>query len=51
MTLPASLTNVIYSDATPGVTNTYDRLGRQSNVNWNGITDTLSYNLANELLG
>ncbi|MGA2854442.1 MAG: hypothetical protein ABSE90_09990, partial [Verrucomicrobiota bacterium] len=46
------LTNVIYSDlTTPSVTNVYDRLGRLSNVSWTNITDTLSYNLANELLG
>lgn len=46
------LTNVVYSDGvTPGVTNTYDRLGRESSVAWNGITDTMSYNLANQSLG
>jgi RHS repeat-associated protein len=40
-----------YSDSTPGVTYTYDRLGRQSTAVWNSITDTMTYNLANELLG
>jgi RHS repeat-associated protein len=44
------LTNVIYSDSTPGVTNVYDRLGRLSRASWTNITDTLTYNLANELL-
>jgi RHS repeat-associated protein len=46
-----SLTNVSYSDGiTPAVANTYDRLGRLSTVAYNGITDTLTYNLANQLL-
>ena len=45
-----SLTNINYSDGTPGVTNSYDRLGRLSSIFCNGMTDTLSYNLANELL-
>lgn len=46
-----SLTNVSYNDGvTPGVTNAYDRLGRLSTATWNGITDTLAYNLANQLL-
>jgi RHS repeat-associated protein len=45
------LTNVLYSDSTPAVTNNYDRLGRVSSVLNNGMTDTLAYNLANELLG
>jgi RHS repeat-associated protein len=45
------LTNVVYSDgATPNVTCVYDRLGRQTNATWNGITETLAYNDANELL-
>ena len=43
------LTSVSYSDGTPGVTYTYDRLGRQSTLVRNGMTDTLTYNLANEL--
>ncbi len=45
-----SLTNVAYSDSTPGVTNTYDRLGhltQQSTLNYQ-LNST--YNLANELL-
>jgi RHS repeat-associated protein len=45
-----SLTNISYSDSTPWVTNNYDRLGRLSSVICNGMTDTLTYNLANELL-
>jgi hypothetical protein len=45
------LTNVVYSELTPGVTNNYDRLGRLKSVIRNGMTDTLTYNLANELLG
>ncbi len=44
------LTNIVYSDATPCVTNSYDRLGRLNSIICNGMTDTLSYNLANELL-
>jgi RHS repeat-associated protein len=50
--IAGDLTNVSYSDGvTPAVTNTYDRLGRLSTVACNGITDTLTYNLANQLLG
>jgi hypothetical protein len=45
------LITVNYSDSTPGVTYTYDRLGRQQTVVCNGMTDTLAYNLANEPLG
>jgi RHS repeat-associated protein len=45
------LSTVSYSDSTPGVTYTNDRLGRQSAASWNGITDTVSYNLASLLLG
>ena len=33
------------------MTCSYDRLGRQSTIVCNGMTDTLTYNLANELLG
>jgi len=44
------LTNILYSDTTPSVTNNYDRLGRLSSVVCNGMTDTMTYNLANELL-
>src|SRR5262249_3047893 len=46
-----SQTNIVYSDGTPSVTNTLDRLGRLRAVSWANITDTLSYNLANELTG
>jgi RHS repeat-associated protein len=42
---------ISYSDGTPSVTYAYDRLGRQSSISWNSITDTLSYNLASQLLG
>jgi RHS repeat-associated protein len=45
------LTSVSYSDATPSVVNGYDRLGRLNSVACNSMTDTLTYNLANELLG
>ncbi|MDE3100003.1 MAG: type IV secretion protein Rhs, partial [Verrucomicrobiota bacterium] len=46
------LQSVAYSDGvTPNVAYTYDRLGRRSTMAWNGITDTLTYNLANEMLG
>jgi hypothetical protein len=45
------LTNILYSDSiTPGVTNSYDRIGRLKSVVCNGMTDTLSHNLANELV-
>jgi RHS repeat-associated protein len=45
-----SLTNITYSDATPAVTNSYDRLGRLSSAVVKGMTDTMTYNLANQLL-
>lgn len=45
-----SLTNIVYSDLTPGVTNIYDRLGRLSSVSWANVTDTMTHNLANQLL-
>lgn len=45
-----SLYTVSYSDSTPGVTYAYDRQGRQNTIVCNGMTDTLAYNLANELL-
>ncbi len=46
------LQTVVYSDnTTPNATYTYDRLGRESTITWNGITDTMTYNLANQLLG
>jgi RHS repeat-associated protein len=45
------LATVVYSDGkTPNRTNSYDRLGRLNSVKCNGITNTLAYNLANELL-
>jgi RHS repeat-associated protein len=45
------LASVVYSDGTtPNASYTYDRLGRQSTITCNGMTDTLTYNLANELL-
>src|SRR6185312_9939750 len=43
------LTNVSYSDSTPGITYTIDRLGRQNAIVCNGVTETLIYNLANLL--
>ena len=46
-----SMINIAYSDSTPSVVNSYDRLGRLSSVVCNGMTDTLTYNLANEPLG
>ena len=49
--LAGELNNVSYSDTTPGVTYTYDRLGRQNTVAWNGMTDTLTCNLASQILG
>ena len=45
-----SMTNIVYSDSTPGVTNVFDRLGRLTTVSSGGTTETLTYNLANELL-
>jgi len=41
---------VVYSDATPGITNTYGRLGRKSSVLCGGTTTTWGYDLANEVL-
>ena len=39
-----------YGDnVTPTVGYAYDRLGRQNSITWTNITDTLTYNLANEL--
>ena len=49
--LTGSLTNIVYTNGTPCVTNSYDRLGRLSTVLQNGMTDTLNYNLAGGLLG
>lgn len=45
-----SLTNTSYSDSTPAVTNGYDRLGRLSSVVRDGMTDTIAYGLAGNLL-
>lgn len=45
-----SLIAVSYSDSTPGITYTYDRLGRQSSIVCNGMTTTLAYDNANNLL-
>ena len=46
-----SLTNVVYSDSTPSVTNNYDRLGRLTQIGGPSSTESLTYNLANEPLG
>lgn len=45
-----SLTNIVYSDETPGVTNSYDRLGRLSQQSSADYQLTATYNLAGELL-
>ena len=39
---------ISYSDSTPGITYTYDRLGRPATVLQNGMTATFAYNLAGE---
>ena len=44
------LASVTYSDGTAGVTNAYDNLGHLTSVVVNGMMDTLSYNLAGNLL-
>jgi len=44
------LAAITYSDATPGVTNTYDRRGRQATIAQNGMTTTRTYDDANNLL-
>ncbi len=47
------LVSVVYANdpqSTPSTTYAYDRLGRQSTLSWNGTTETLTYNDANELL-
>jgi RHS repeat-associated protein len=44
------LATVIYSDTTPGITNTYDRLGRKTSVVCGGTTTTFVYNWANDVL-
>lgn len=43
------LSSISYSDSTPGVTYTYDRLGRQATITRNGVTTTLAYTLAGAL--
>lgn len=45
-----SLLTISYTDLTPGITYTYDRLGRQSSILMNGTTTTLAYDLAGDLL-
>ena len=45
------LINTLYSDGTPCVTNGYNRLGQLVSVVCNGMTDSLTYNLAGQLLG
>jgi len=45
-----ALTNILYSDSTSAVTNVYNRLGQLASVTCNGMTDTLTYNLASQLL-
>jgi hypothetical protein len=45
-----SLATTVYTDGTPAVTNTFERLGRTATVVRNGMTDTLAYNTANQLL-
>ena len=37
-----SLTNFLYSDGTPSVGNTYDRLGRLSTAQWTNIIGTMA---------
>lgn len=45
------LATVIYNDGTPGMTNSYDRLGRLFTVARNGITTTQFWNHASLLTG
>jgi len=45
-----ALASVAYSDSTPGVTYTCDRLGRQTTIVQGGITTTLAYSLTGEPL-
>jgi RHS repeat-associated protein len=42
---------ISYSDSTPGVTYTFDRLGQQRTILRNGMTTTLTNNLAHQLMG
>jgi hypothetical protein len=44
------LVTVNYSDATPDVTYTYDRRGRQTTIAAGGMTTTRTYNDARQLL-
>jgi YD repeat-containing protein len=44
------LATVIYSDSTPGITNTYDRLGRKNSVACGDTTTSFAYDLANDVL-
>ncbi len=44
------LDSVNYSDSTPDVTHGFNRLGRLATNQFNGITTTLAYNTAGELL-
>jgi RHS repeat-associated protein len=46
-----SITNINYSDSTPTIATTYDRFGRKKSTVCNGMTDSITYNLANQLLG
>ncbi|HEV2691911.1 MAG TPA: hypothetical protein VG347_03370 [Verrucomicrobiae bacterium] len=45
-----SLTNIAYSDSTPSVTNTFDRLGRQIKTAWSTNVECMYYDLAGDLL-
>ncbi|HEX3718794.1 MAG TPA: type IV secretion protein Rhs, partial [Verrucomicrobiae bacterium] len=45
-----SVASVVYSDSTPGLTNTYDRFGRKVSVLCGATTTSFAYNLANEVL-
>ena len=45
-----AVNSISYSDSTPGITYTYDRLGRPATVLQNGMTATFAYNLAGEPL-
>ena len=46
-----ALSTINYSDSTPDVSYTRDRLGRPRTVLWSGITATFTNNLAGELMG
>ena len=45
-----SLTNVNYSDSTSRVTNTCDRLGRPIQIGGTSSTESLTYNLVNQII-